>query len=73
MAEKIVSPGVFTRENDLSFISQGIGEIGAAVIGPFKKGPTFVPTIVNTQSEFEEIFGVLPDGTYYTDIPYKII
>ena len=65
MAEKIVSPGVFTRENDLSFISQGIGEIGAAVIGPFKKGPAFVPTIVNTQSEFEEIFGV-PDGTYYT-------
>tara|TARA_R100000008_G_scaffold86447_1_gene79581 strand:+ start:8642 stop:11020 length:2379 start_codon:yes stop_codon:yes gene_type:complete len=65
MAEKIVSPGVFTRENDLSFISQGIGEIGAAIIGPFKKGPAFVPTIVNTQSEFEEIFGV-PDGTYYT-------
>ena len=57
--------GVFTRENDLSFISQGIGEIGAAVVGPFKKGPAFVPTIVNTQSEFEEIFGT-PDGTYYT-------
>ena len=37
------------------------------MIGPFKKGPAFVPTIVNTQSEFEEIFGV-PDGTYYTDI-----
>lgn len=65
MAEKIVSPGVFTRENDLSYISQGIGEIGAAIIGPFKKGPAFVPTIVNTQSEFEEIFGT-PDGTYYT-------
>jgi hypothetical protein len=65
MAEKIVSPGVFTRENDLSFLSQGIGEIGAAVIGPFKKGPAFVPTVVNTQSEFEEIFGT-PDGSYYT-------
>ena len=52
MAEKIVSPGVFTRENDLSFLSQGIGEIGAAVIGPFQKGPAFVPTVVNTQSEF---------------------
>ena len=37
MAEKIVSPGVFTRENDLSFLSQGIGEIGAAIIGPFHK------------------------------------
>ena len=65
MAEKIVSPGVFTRENDLSFLSQGIGEIGAAIVGPFSKGPAFLPTIVNTQSEFEEIFGT-PDGEYYT-------
>jgi len=65
MAEKIVSPGVFTRENDLSFLSQGIGEIGAAIIGPFHKGPAFVPTVVNTQSEFEEKFGT-PDGSYYT-------
>ena len=65
MAEKIVSPGVFTRENDLSFLSQGIGEIGAAIIGPFHKGPAFVPTVVNTQSEFEEIFGT-PNGDFYT-------
>ena len=65
MAEKIVSPGVFTRENDLSFLAQGIGEIGAAVIGPFHKGPAFVPTVVNTQSEFEDLFGV-PNGEYYT-------
>ena len=65
MAEKIVSPGVFTRENDLSFLSQGIGEIGAAVIGPFHKGPAFVPTVVSTQSEFEEIFGT-PNGDYYS-------
>jgi len=35
-------------------------------VGPFKQGPAFVPTIVRTQSEFEEIFGT-PDGTYYTD------
>ena len=66
MAERIVSPGVFTRENDLSFLAQGIGEIGAAFIGPFKQGPTFTPTIVRTQSEFEDIFGT-PDGTYYTE------
>ena len=66
MAERIVSPGVFTRENDLSFLTQGIGEIGAAFIGPFKQGPAFIPTIVRTQSEFEEIFGT-PDGTYYTE------
>jgi hypothetical protein len=66
MAERIVSPGVFTRENDLSFLAQGIGEIGAAFVGPFKQGPAFIPTIVRTQSEFENIFGT-PDGTYYTE------
>ena len=37
------------------------------------KDLTFVPTVVNTQSEFEEIFGT-PNGEYYTGyIPYKII
>ena len=66
MAERIVSPGVFTRENDLSFLAQGIGEIGAAFIGPFKQGPAFVPTIVTSQTEFETIFGT-PDGTFYTE------
>lgn len=69
MAEKIVSPGVFTREKDLSFLPQGISEIGAAIVGPFKKGPGFVPTVVNTQTEFERIFGT-PDGTFYT--PYTV-
>src|SRR5210317_1236662 len=66
MAERIVSPGVFTRENDLSFLAQGVGEIGAAFVGPFKQGPAFVPPIVRTQSEFEDKFGT-PDGTYYTE------
>lgn len=66
MAERIVSPGVFTRENDLSYLPQGIGAIGAAFIGPFKQGPAFVPTVVSGQAEFQEIFGT-PDGTYYTE------
>jgi hypothetical protein len=66
MSERIVSPGVFTRENDLSFLAQGVGEIGAAIIGPFKQGPAFIPTIIRTQSEFEDTFGT-PDGTYYSE------
>jgi len=66
MAERIVSPGVFTRENDMSYLAQGVGQIGAAFIGPFKQGPAFIPTIVRSQSEFQQIFGV-PDGTYYTE------
>jgi hypothetical protein len=66
MAEKIVSPGVFTKENDLSFLQQGVAEIGAAFIGPFKEGP-LVPTIVNSQTEFETMFGTV-DDTYYTPL-----
>ena len=38
MAEKIVSPGVFTNERDLSFLPAGISSIGAAIIGPTIKG-----------------------------------
>jgi phage tail sheath protein FI len=66
MAEKLVSPGVFTRENDLSFLQQGVAEIGAAFIGPFLEGPV-VPTIVNSQAEFTQLFGAA-DGTYYTPL-----
>ena len=66
MAEKIVSPGVFTKENDLSFLQQGVAEIGAAFVGPFKEGPV-VPTIVNSQAEFETLFGNV-DDTYYTPL-----
>ncbi len=66
MAEKIVSPGVFTKENDLSFLQQGVAEIGAAFIGPFLEGP-LTPTIVNSQAEFETLFGKA-DGTYYTPL-----
>ena len=67
MAERIVSPGVFTREKDLSFLPQGISEIGAALIGPTQKGPAFTPTQVSNFSEFEEIFGSL-DSRFY--VPY---
>ena len=66
MADKIVSPGVFTKENDLSFLQQGVADIGAAFIGPFKEGP-LVPTIVNSQTEFEQLFGSV-DDTYYTPL-----
>jgi hypothetical protein len=69
MAERIVSPGVFTRERDLSFLPQGIAEIGAAIIGPTLKGPAFVPTIIRNFPEFEEMFGST-DKRFYT--PYAV-
>jgi len=69
MAERIVSPGVFTRERDLSFLPAGIAAIGACIIGPTVKGPAFVPTQVSNFSEFEEMFGST-DQRYYT--PYAV-
>tara|TARA_R110002110_G_scaffold190725_2_gene398902 strand:- start:5497 stop:7902 length:2406 start_codon:yes stop_codon:yes gene_type:complete len=69
MAERIVSPGVFTQERDLSFLPQGVADIGAAIIGPTTKGPAFTPTVLNNYSEFEEMFGGL-DKRFYT--PYTI-
>mgnify|MGYP000323484543 CR=1 FL=1 len=67
MAERIVSPGVFTREKDLSFLPQGIGEIGAALIGQSIKGPAFVPTQVESFNEFQQKFGGLTEDSY---LPY---
>jgi len=64
MAEQIISPGVFTRENDLSFLPQGVGAIGAAVIGPTVQGPAFVPTVVRSFSEYERKFGPLSPETF---------
>ena len=69
MAERIVSPGVFTRERDLSFLPQGIADIGACIIGPTLKGPAFVPTTIRSFPEFEEMFGST-DKRFYT--PYAV-
>ena len=64
MAAQIISPGVFTRENDLSFLPAGVGAIGAAVIGPTEKGPAFVPTVIRSFADFETRFGGLSSDTF---------
>ena len=67
MAEKIVSPGVFTEEKDLSFLPQGIAGIGAAFVGPTVKGPAMVPISVTSYGEFVQIFGDTNPNLY---LPY---
>jgi phage tail sheath protein FI len=62
--DRIVSPGVFTRENDLSGLAQGVADIGGAIVAPFPRGPGFAPTLVRSVAELEEKFGVA-DGVYY--------
>ena len=57
MAEAIISPGVFTRENDQSFLSQQPVQAGAALIGPTVKGPVETPTVVTSYSDYKNKFG----------------
>jgi hypothetical protein len=70
MAERIVSPGVFTQERDQSFLAQGVAEIGAAFVGPTTKGPAFIPTSVQGIDGFVTAFGE-PDGTSYMGYTVK--
>ena len=57
MAETIISPGVFARENDISFINPAPVEAGAAIIGPTVKGPVEEPTIVTSYNQYVRQFG----------------
>ena len=68
MAEKIISPGVFTDEIDQTFLPSAVGEIGAAIVGPTVKGPALIPTVVTSYSEYQALFGdTFKSGSnYYT-------
>ena len=57
MAESIISPGVFTRENDISFIQPAPVAAGAAFLGPAVKGPYDQPTVVTSYNEYVRKFG----------------
>ena len=62
--QNIVSPGVFTRENDLSGLAQGVANIGGAIVAPFSDGPAFFPNRITEVALLEQRFGVA-DGVYY--------
>jgi len=57
MAETLLSPGVLTRENDQSLVTQGPVVAGLAILGPTVKGPVNVPTVVTSYSDFKNKFG----------------
>ena len=69
MAERIVSPGVFTNEIDQSFLAGGIAQIGAAIVGPTVKGPALIPTQITSYSDFIKIFG---DHTPNSYVPHVV-
>ena len=55
--ETLISPGVLTRENDLSQITQGPVTVGLALVGPTVKGNPNIPTIVTSYSDYVNRFG----------------
>ena len=69
MAERIVSPGVFTNEVDQSFLAGGVAQIGAAIVGSTVKGPALIPTKVTSFGEFTSIFGSYTNDSY---VPFVV-
>lgn len=57
MAEAIISPGVFTRENDISFIQPAPAAVGTAFVGPTVKGPVNIPTVITSYSQYRNVYG----------------
>ena len=57
MAEALISPGVFLRENDQSQITAGPITVGSALVGPTVTGKVNIPTVVTSYSEYQAIYG----------------
>ena len=55
--ETLISPGVLTRENDLSQITELPLTVGLALVGPTVKGQPNIPTVVRSYSDYVNRFG----------------
>ncbi len=65
-----VSPGVYTSETDLSFVSQSVGVTTLGIAGETLKGPAFEPIFVSNYDEFQTYFGgTSPEKFIGTQIP----
>ena len=54
-----VSPGVYTSEKDLSFVTRNVGVTTAGLVGETSKGPAFQPIFLSDFNEFRAFFGGL--------------
>ena len=65
-----VSPGVYTSEVDLSFVSQSVGVTTLGIVGETLKGPAFEPIFITNFDEFTAFFGgTSPEKFINTQIP----
>ena len=64
-----VSPGVFTSEKDLTFVSQQVGVTTLGLAGETVKGPAFEPIFITNYDEFLTIFGGLNPAKFGNNKP----
>jgi len=71
MAENrvFVSPGVYTSERDLSFVTRQVGVTTLGLVGETVRGPAFQPVFVGNYGEFKTFFGG-QDATKFKDTGY---
>jgi hypothetical protein len=77
MSTKVfVSPGVYTSEKDLSFITRQIGVTTLGLVGETTMGPAFQPIFVSNYGEFKSFFGgqnatrIKDNGAPKYELPY---
>ena len=70
MADSVfVSPGVFTSEKDLSFVTRQVGVTTLGLVGETTQGPAFQPVFISNYGEFKTFFGGL-NPTKFKDSGY---
>ena len=77
MAEQVfVSPGVYTSEKDLTFITRQVGVTTLGLVGETTIGPAFQPIFIGNYGEFQSFFGglnatkVADTGAPQYELPY---
>ena len=61
-----VSPGVYTSEKDLTFVTRSVGVTTLGLVGETTKGPAFQPIFISNYDEFKSFFGPL-NATKFID------
>lgn len=77
MSTKVfVSPGVYTSEKDLTFITRQVGVTTLGLVGETTIGPAFQPIFIGNYGEFQSFFGglnatkVKDNGAPQYELPY---
>ena len=71
-----VSPGVYTSEKDLTFVTRQVGVTTLGLVGETTIGPAFQPIFISNYGEFQSFFGglnatkVKDNGAPQYELPY---